>query len=131
MAEDDGVTIHAGRDITGPVVIGDDNDVTVEAEPLSPCTARADAGPAEIADGTRQEGRAATSGTVYQVQGGDMHLHHAPAPEPTSAAAAGVPAGESRLAVRTRARHAEVHAALDRGMALTEVIRALTPRPVS
>jgi transposase len=50
-----------------------------------------------------------------------------PPPDPDSAppAAQGPPAPEGDLAARTRARHAEVHAALGRGLTITEIGRTL------
>jgi transposase len=48
-----------------------------------------------------------------------------PPPEPRPAADAATPGPEGRLATRTRARHAEVHAALARGLTLTETSRTL------
>jgi transposase len=52
-----------------------------------------------------------------------------PDPEPGPSAAQPVPAPETGLAARTRARHAEVHAALARGLTLTEVGRTLRLDP--
>jgi hypothetical protein len=48
-----------------------------------------------------------------------------PPPDPAPAAGAVAPASESGLAARTRARHAEVHAAQARGLTVTETSRAL------
>jgi len=54
-----------------------------------------------------------------------------PPPELESAppAAQGSPAPETGLAARTRARHAEIHAALARGLTITEVSRTLRLDP--
>jgi len=48
-----------------------------------------------------------------------------PDPEPAPAAETVTPAPEGGLAARTRARHAEIHAALARGLTVTEASRAL------
>src|SRR5580700_8300699 len=52
-----------------------------------------------------------------------------PDPEPAPAAAQAAPAPEAGLAARTRTRHAEVHAALARGLTLTQVSRTLRLDP--
>jgi len=54
-----------------------------------------------------------------------------PPPDPESAppAAQGPPAPETGLAARTRARHAQIHAALARGLTITEVSRTLRLDP--
>ena len=48
-----------------------------------------------------------------------------PDPEPEPAAAEAAPTPEGGLAARTRARHAEVHTALGRGLSITEISRTL------
>jgi hypothetical protein len=48
-----------------------------------------------------------------------------PDPQPGPAAEQAAPAVETGLAARTRARHAEVHAALARGLTITEISRTL------
>ena len=51
-----------------------------------------------------------------------------PGPGPAAAEEEAAPAGEAGLAARTRARHAEVHAALGSGLTITEIGRTLTAR---
>jgi transposase len=48
-----------------------------------------------------------------------------PDPEPAPPAEQAAPAAETGLAARTRARHAEIHAALARGLTITQVSRTL------
>ena len=48
-----------------------------------------------------------------------------PDPEPEPPAAEAAPTPEGGLAARTRARHAEVHTALGRGLSITEISRTL------
>ena len=52
-----------------------------------------------------------------------------PDPEPGPAAEEAAPAPETGLAARTRARHAEIHAALARGLTITEISRTLRLDP--
>ena len=49
----------------------------------------------------------------------------APEPEPATPAGRASPGPETGLAARTRARHAEVHAAVARGLSITEISRTL------
>jgi hypothetical protein len=53
----------------------------------------------------------------------------APDPEPAPPAAQAAPAPETGIAARTRTRHADIHAALARGLTLTEISRALRLDP--
>jgi transposase len=50
-------------------------------------------------------------------------------PEPTPMEAETAPAPETGLAARTRARHAEIHAALARGLTITQISRTLRLDP--
>ena len=52
-----------------------------------------------------------------------------PDPEPGPPAAQAAPAPEAGLAARTRTRHAEIHAALARGLTITEISRTLRLDP--
>jgi len=53
----------------------------------------------------------------------------APDPEPGPPGEQAAPAPEAGLAARTRARHAEIHAALARGLTITEISRTLRLDP--
>jgi len=70
--------VQAGRDITGPVIIGDGNRVVCPAPPGDPAPPRGAAPDPGEAPGAVQAGRASLGGTVFQVQDGDMHVHYAP-----------------------------------------------------
>jgi len=67
------------------------------------------------------------AGAVERAVGRHRSCLQEPPPDPGSGPPAeqGAPAAEAGLAARTRARHGEIHAALARGLTITEVSRTL------
>ncbi|MFF1344211.1 hypothetical protein ACFVYT_41525 [Streptomyces sp. NPDC058290] len=71
----DEFTIRIGGDVSGPVVVGNDNHVEVHQSAPASAPAPRTVPEAEPAKST-QTNTAKDEGTVYAVTNGDMHIHH-------------------------------------------------------
>jgi hypothetical protein len=110
-----------GQLVYGVALVGDaEARSTARRRVAAPVSRAAMARAVELAVGCLRAG----SGRSVRFRGGRLRARP-PDPESAPPAAQGLPAREGSLAARTRARHAEVHAALARGLTITETGRTL------